>query len=84
MGGVLAIPCENLTESVLKNIERAMGNLGGRRAVTNAHNLLEQACLIVISKERQMILPDFPASDGPLRIETFAKSIATIFRQRWR
>lgn len=83
MGGVLAVPYEGLTEGVLKNIERAMRNLGGRRAVTNANNLLEQACLIVISKERQLILPDVPSQDGPLRIEAYARSLATIFRQRW-
>ena len=83
MGGVLAIPYEELTDSILRNIERAMMNLHGRKAVTNAQNLLEQSCLIVISKERQMILPDIPLQNGPLRIETCAPSIAAIFRQRW-
>lgn len=83
MGGVLAIPYEGLTESVLKNIEKAMMNMNGRRAVSNAQSLLEQACLIVISKERRMILSEIPRPDGPLRIETYARSMAEVYLQRW-
>jgi len=77
MGGVLAIPYEGLGENILRNIERAMLNMGGRRATTNAQNLLEQACLIVISKERRLILPDIPKKGGPLRIEAFAAGMRT-------
>lgn len=83
MGGVLAIPYEGLGENILRNIERAMLNMGGRRATTNAQNLLEQACLIVISKERRLILPDIPKKGGPLRIEAFAAGMADVFKQRW-
>lgn len=83
MGGVLAIPYEGLGASILQNIERSMLNMGGRRGTANAQNLFEQAALIVISKERRLILPDIPQKGGPLRIETFAASIADIFKQRW-
>jgi hypothetical protein len=83
MGGVLAIPYEGLSEGLLRNIEKAMMNMGGRRAVTNAQNLLEQACLIVISKEQRLVLADIPLPNGPLRIETYARSLAGIFLQRW-
>ena len=84
IGGVLAIPYEGLTENVLRNIEKAMMNMNGRRAITNAHNMLEQGCLIVISKERRLILPEIPLQNGPLRIETYARSMAEVFLQRWR
>ncbi len=83
MGGVLAIPYEGLSENVLRNIEKAMTNMNGRRAVTNAQNLLEQVSLIVISKERRAILEEIPRRDGPLRIETYEESIAEVFLQRW-
>jgi hypothetical protein len=83
MGGVLAIPYEGLGASILQNIERSMLNMGGRRGTANAQNLFEQASLIVISKERRLVLPDIPQKGGPLRIETFAASIADIFKQRW-
>jgi hypothetical protein len=83
MGGVLAIPYEGLGESILRNIEKAMLNMGGRRGTVNAHNLFEQASLIVISKERRLVLPNIPQKGGPLRIETFASGIADIFKQRW-
>ncbi len=83
MGGVLAIPYEGLGENILRNIEKAMLNMGGRRATTNAQNLLEQACLIVISKERRLILPDIPKKAGPLRIEAYAAAMADVFKQRW-
>lgn len=83
MGGVLAIPYEGLGPSILQNIERSMLHMGGRRGTANAQNLFEQASLIVISKERRLILPDIPQKGGPLRIETFAASIADVFKQRW-
>lgn len=83
MGGVLAIPYEGLGDNILRNIEKAMLNMGGRRGTANSQNLFEQACLIVISKERRQILPSIPKKGGPLRIETFAASIADIFKQRW-
>jgi len=83
MGGVLVIPFEGLGESTLRNIERAMLNMGGRRGTANAQNLFEQACLIVISKEQRLVLPDIPKKGGPLRIEAFAKAMADIFTQRW-
>jgi hypothetical protein len=83
MGGVLAIPYEGLGENILRNIERAMLNMGGRRGTANAQNQFEQASLIVISKERRLVLPDIPKKGGPLRIEAFAEAMADIFKQRW-
>lgn len=83
MGGVLAIPYEGLGENILRNIEKTMLNMGGRRATTNAHSLFEQASLIVISKERRLILPDIPKKGSPLRIEAFAAAMADVFKQRW-
>lgn len=83
MGGVLAIPYEGLGASILQNIERSMLHMGGRRGTANAQNLFEQASLIVISKERRLVLPDIPQRGGPLRIETFAAGIADVFKQRW-
>lgn len=83
MGGVLAIPYDGLGENILRNIEKSMLNMGGRRGTVNAQNLFEQVCLIVISKEQRRILPDFPKKDGPLRIEAFAGAMADIFKQRW-
>lgn len=83
MGGVLAIPYEGLGENILRNIEKAMLNMGGRRGTANAQNQFEQASLIVISKERRLVLPDVPKKGGPLRIESFAEAMADIFKQRW-
>jgi len=83
MGGVLAIPYEGLGENILRNIEKAMLNMGGRRGTANAQNQFEQASLIVISKERRLVLPDIPKKGGPLRIEAFAEAMADIFKQRW-
>jgi hypothetical protein len=83
MGGVLAIPFEELTPGTLRNIERAMLNLGGRRSYANAVNLLEGVALMVISKVDRCLLEDIPAPNGVLRIETFASTMAEIFRFRW-
>lgn len=84
LGGVLAIPFEGLTPGTLNNIERSMFNIGGRRALANAHNQLECSSLLVISKERLEIIPNLPSPDSPLRFERFASTMAEIFRQRWR
>jgi hypothetical protein len=83
LGGVLAIPREGITPATMANIQRAMANLGGRRAIADAQNLLECACLIVISKEERRILDSIPESGSPLRIEIFAPTMAKIFKERW-
>ena len=83
MGGVLAIPYEGLGENILRNIEKAMLNMGGRRTDGQRAEPVEQASLIVISKERRLVLPDIPKKGGPLRIEAFAEAMADIFKQRW-
>ena len=83
MGGVLAIPREGITPNTLRNIETAMGRMGGRRAVANAHNLLECACLIVISKDERRIVDDIPSPGSALRVERFAEIMSSVFKERW-
>jgi hypothetical protein len=83
LGGVLVIQHNGVTPTTLANIERAMMNLGGRRAYANSYNLLEVASLVAICKERRIIVPDYPTPGSPLRIETYAQTMAEVFRQRW-
>jgi len=83
LGGVLCVPFEGVPASVLKNLEKSMANLTGRRVVANAHNLLEVAALIVISKKDRKILTEIPDPNGPLRVEKFATALADVFNSRW-
>jgi hypothetical protein len=83
MGGVLAIPYDGLTQNTLRNIERAMHRLGGRRAITNEVNRLEAAALLVISKAERAIRSDIPSPDSPARFERFAATMAEVFQERW-
>lgn len=82
MGGVLAIPYEGISERTLANIERAMMNINGRRAVANTNNVLEVASLLVISKANRQIVDAIPDPNGPLRFEKFAQQMAEVFKQR--
>lgn len=83
MGGVLAIPFERRATDLIRRIEKAMFNLHGRRAVTNAVNLLECSSLLVIDKEAKLICDDIPAADSPIRFERFAVTMASVFLARW-
>jgi len=83
LGGVLAIPLEDITPTTLANIERAMLNLGGRTAVGDTSNLLECACLIVISKEERRIHEALPEPTSPLHVQNFATAMARLYKQRW-
>lgn len=83
LGGVLAIPLEGITPTTLANIERAMLNLGERTAVSDSPNLLECACLIVISKEKRRIHEALPKSGSPLHVQNFAMTMARLYKQRW-
>jgi hypothetical protein len=83
IGGVLAIPYDGVTTTLMSAIVAAMTRLCGRRAITDAANLLECTSLIVISKEERRIRDDVPAMDSPLRIERFADTMAQLYRERW-
>jgi hypothetical protein len=83
LGGVLAVPYEGISEYVLRNLERSMFRLQGRRAIANADNLFECATLLVISKDVRRIIDTIPEPDSPLRYEQFEASLAGIYRERW-
>lgn len=86
LGGVLAIPVEELSDELLAKIETAMWKRGGRTHTANQQDQLEVTALMVISKQNQEIVTDVPSAAGTAavtRIEKFAPAIADLFVERW-
>lgn len=86
LGGVLAVPVEDLSDELLSKIEASMRKRGGRTHTANQQDQLEVTALIVISKQTKEILADVPAKSGvgaATRIESFAPRIAELFVERW-
>jgi hypothetical protein len=84
LGGVLVICADNVTSRTIANIEKALKDLNGRRATANVHGLLECVGLAIINKRDRVLLADRPSNDSGLRIEGFARTMASVFNQRWR
>jgi hypothetical protein len=83
LGGVLVICADDVTVATIGKIEKALGDLNGRRATANVHGQIECVALAIIDKAQRRLLADRPASTTGLRIESFAATVAQVFRDRW-
>lgn len=83
MGGALAIPYAAKKVELIRRIEKAMLSLHGRRATANTHSHLECATLLVIDKEKRLVVDDIPAAGSPIRFERFTAIMTEVFLERW-